>query len=159
MNFQAAIVLCRLYWMKPSLRNRFMKKLTLERVVPTISASVSWLIFGNHQFGFAFLPEIGQQQQHPRQPLFAGVEELVHQILFNSNVAGEQMVQQQLGKGRLVMKQTDHACFFQPHNRTFRHCGGAGHTQGLAGQASLAKEIAGAQEWRPPLPCPVWRPP
>jgi hypothetical protein len=32
--------------MKPSLRKRFMKKLTLERVVPTISASVSWLIFG-----------------------------------------------------------------------------------------------------------------
>src|ERR1039458_5963487 len=30
--------------MKPSLRNLFMKKLTLARVVPTISASISWLI-------------------------------------------------------------------------------------------------------------------
>jgi hypothetical protein len=37
-------VTCPVYWIKPSLRNRFMKKLTLERVVPTISASVSWLI-------------------------------------------------------------------------------------------------------------------
>jgi hypothetical protein len=29
--------------MKPSLRNLFMKKLTRERVVPIISARVSWL--------------------------------------------------------------------------------------------------------------------
>jgi hypothetical protein len=31
---------------KPSFRYRFMKKLTRERVVPTISASDSWLILG-----------------------------------------------------------------------------------------------------------------
>ncbi len=32
--------------MKPNFLNRFMKKLTRERVVPTISASVSWLSLG-----------------------------------------------------------------------------------------------------------------
>jgi hypothetical protein len=31
--------------MKPNFRNLFMKKLTRDRVVPIISASVSWLIF------------------------------------------------------------------------------------------------------------------
>ena len=31
-----------LYSMNPSFRNLFMKKFTRERVVPTISASVSW---------------------------------------------------------------------------------------------------------------------
>jgi hypothetical protein len=35
-----------LYSMNPSLRNLFMKKFTRERVVPTISASVSWDTFG-----------------------------------------------------------------------------------------------------------------
>ena len=34
-----------LYSMKPSLRNLFMKALTRDRVVPIISARVSWLIF------------------------------------------------------------------------------------------------------------------
>src|SRR5476651_1998520 len=34
-----------LYWTKPNSRNLFMKKLTRDRVVPIISASVSWLIF------------------------------------------------------------------------------------------------------------------
>ena len=35
-----------LYSMKPSFLNLFRKKLTRDRVVPTISARVSWLIFG-----------------------------------------------------------------------------------------------------------------
>ncbi len=33
-----------LYSMKPMVRNRFIKKLTRDRVVPIISANVSWLI-------------------------------------------------------------------------------------------------------------------
>src|SRR5919201_5942916 len=36
-----------LYSMKPSLRNLFMKKLTRERVVPTISANISCDTLGN----------------------------------------------------------------------------------------------------------------
>jgi hypothetical protein len=37
--------------MNPNFLNRFIKKLTRERVVPTISASVSWLIFGTTASG------------------------------------------------------------------------------------------------------------
>jgi hypothetical protein len=37
-----------LYSINPSLRNLFMKKFTRERVVLTISASVSWESFGSH---------------------------------------------------------------------------------------------------------------
>jgi len=43
--------------MKPSLRNLFMKKLTLERVVPIISASVSWVILGITSSAFPYLPK------------------------------------------------------------------------------------------------------
>src|SRR5271157_1171510 len=50
--------------------------------------------FGNHRLGFALLPEVRQQEQHPRQPLFAGVEKLVYQVLLNADVAGEQIPQE-----------------------------------------------------------------
>src|ERR1035437_7787387 len=33
--------------------------------------------FGNQRLGFFGLPEVRQQEKHPRQPLLAGVEELV----------------------------------------------------------------------------------
>ena len=45
------------YSTKPSLRNRFIKKLTRERVVPTISASDSWLIFGMTVSGLPSFPK------------------------------------------------------------------------------------------------------
>ena len=51
--------------MNPSLRNRLMKKLTLERVVPTISAN-AWLIFGRDCFWRAFLPKVSQQKKDSR---------------------------------------------------------------------------------------------
>ena len=40
-----------LYSMNPRSLNLFMKKLTRERVVPTISARVSWEIFGIRRSG------------------------------------------------------------------------------------------------------------
>ena len=51
-----------LYLMKPSFLNLFMKKLTRDRVVPIISASVSWLIFAITGSGVPSLAEICQQQ-------------------------------------------------------------------------------------------------
>ena len=51
-----------LYLMKPSFLNLFMKKLTRDRVVPIISASVSWLIFAITGSGVPSLAEIRQQQ-------------------------------------------------------------------------------------------------
>src|SRR5688572_5191436 len=42
-----------LYSMSPSFLNLFMKKFTLARVVPIISASVSWEIFGSLRCGLA----------------------------------------------------------------------------------------------------------
>jgi hypothetical protein len=40
----------------------------------------------NHQL---LIAKVGQQEQHPRQTLLAGTEELVHQIFFNANVSEE----------------------------------------------------------------------
>jgi hypothetical protein len=42
--------------MKPSFLNRFMKKLTRDRVVPIISARIPWLILGTTVSGLLSLP-------------------------------------------------------------------------------------------------------
>jgi hypothetical protein len=48
-----------------------MKKLTRDRVVPIISARVSWLIFRYDRLRRSFLAEIRQQQKNPRQAFLA----------------------------------------------------------------------------------------
>ena len=52
----------------------------------------------NYRLGPSFLAEVRQEQQHPRQPLLRGVEQLVHEIFFNANVAGEEMRDEPLEK-------------------------------------------------------------
>jgi hypothetical protein len=46
---------------------------------------------GNYSFGLALLAKMGQQQENPSQALLAGVEKLVDEIRFVSDVAGKQM--------------------------------------------------------------------
>jgi hypothetical protein len=50
-----------LYSMRPSLRKRFMKKLTRDRVVPTISARVSCVIRGIKRSVLTRLTKFGHQ--------------------------------------------------------------------------------------------------
>jgi hypothetical protein len=47
-----------------------MKKLTLERLVPIIPASVPWLILAITDFGLLSLPKWDSSRKHPHQPLF-----------------------------------------------------------------------------------------
>src|SRR6185295_10458203 len=51
-----------LYSIKPSLRNLFMKKLTRDRVVPIISANVSWLNFPTIGTGTPSLPKLARRR-------------------------------------------------------------------------------------------------
>ena len=39
----------------------------------------------DHRFRLAFFPNVGQQQEQPRQPFLAGIEEVIHQILLDPN--------------------------------------------------------------------------
>jgi hypothetical protein len=40
------------------------------------------------RIGLVYLPQMGQQQQHPCQPLLAGIKELIHQIPIDPLLAG-----------------------------------------------------------------------
>ena len=51
--------------MKPNFLNLFMKKLTLDRVVPIIIRQHLLTHFGNYTHGFAFLAKMSEQQKDP----------------------------------------------------------------------------------------------
>ena len=40
--------------------------------------------------------EAGQQQQNPRQPFLAGIEELIYQVLLDPNISGQQKRHEEL---------------------------------------------------------------
>ena len=37
----------------------------------------------NERVRLAFFPEMGHEQQHPRQPPLAGIEQVIHQVLLD----------------------------------------------------------------------------
>jgi hypothetical protein len=41
---------------------------------------------------------VGQQQEYPRQPLLARIEEVIDQVLFDPTVAGQQIRREQRRK-------------------------------------------------------------
>ena len=49
----------------------------------------------NYNFGLALLAKMSQQQENSSQTLLAGVEKLVNQVLFKSDVARQEMGDEQ----------------------------------------------------------------
>ena len=62
---------------------------------------------GNYRFGTALLAKMGQQQENPSQALLAGVEKLVDEIRFVSDVAGKQMRDKHFRESLLFV---EHSC-------------------------------------------------
>ena len=121
-----------------------MKKFTRERVVPTISASVSCESFGSTR-GVFFLPVSGEEQQGTGEALLAGIEELIDQVLFDADVAREHVREEPVGEFRMFMQHPNHVALrdsqeSRPHDGVRRS-----HAQRLPGQAALAEEIARAE--------------
>ena len=100
-----------LYSMNPSFLNLFMKKFTRERVVPTISASVSCEIFGDDLPRLVLLAVAREQQQRPRQPLLAGVEQLIDQVLLDADVPRQHVRDEAIGERVLLVQQPTICCF------------------------------------------------
>ena len=150
-----------LYSINPSLRKRFMKKLTRERVVPIISASVSCEILGiSVSCASAGLAKLRHQQQDARQPLLAGVEELIDQVGLGAHAARQQ---KPAGTGRRRALLLVHGAGSSPTRSilsaeqaviavavAMRKPGGAGHRL-------LADKIAGGEAARWWLLCPRLR--
>ena len=74
-----------------------MKKFTRDRVVPIISASVSWLIRGDTA-SRVFRREFGQPQQRSRQTLFGGMKMMVTEIAEIAAISRYQKVHELFAK-------------------------------------------------------------
>ena len=131
--------------MNPSRSNFFMKKLTRDRVVPTISASVSWEIGrdGPHRSVVLAVPR--EQQQLSRQPFLAGAEELVDEVFLDADGARQQVRDEHVRHRVLLVQQAHHLVWSTTRMAVPRRRGRALHADGLPRQASFAKEVAGAQ--------------
>jgi len=63
---------------------------------------------GNYTLRFAFLAKMSEQQKDPGQSFFAGIEELVNQIFFVSNVPRQQIRYEHVGQSVLPVENLYH---------------------------------------------------
>jgi hypothetical protein len=73
-----------------------------------------------------------EQQQSARQALFAGIKELVDQVLFNSYVSREHVRDEAIGKPVLSVERPHHLVFLNDEHTGRRDSSRCGHTNGLA---------------------------
>jgi hypothetical protein len=123
----------------------FMNTLTRERVVPIISASVSWLIFPMTGSVLPSLPKFAISRS-PRQPLFTWVEELVDQVLLDPRVPSQEEGHKHLREFRLLLEHAHDCRLFESRDDAVHHRRSCGQAQWLTGQAPLAEKVALAVE-------------
>jgi hypothetical protein len=76
---------------------------------------------GNYSFGPALLAKMGQQQENPSQALLAGVEKLVDEIRFVSDVAGKQMRDKHFRESLLFVEHSCHHRLLNPGKSAISH--------------------------------------
>ena len=101
--------------------------------------------FGKYPLEFVFLAIAREEQQRARQSLLAGIEELIDQVLLNSDVPRKHEGDETIGKLVFRMKDTNHLRFFDYKRGGRRDGGGCSDPSRLAGETSLAKEITRSQ--------------
>jgi hypothetical protein len=100
---------------------------------------------GNHLLRLVLRPISRKQQQSTRQPFFAGVEELVYQVLFDPGVSSQRVRDEAIGKLVLLVEHPNHFVFLNDENGGERNRGRSGHANGLASKASFSKKITGSE--------------
>ena len=119
-----------------------MKKFTRERVVPTISASISWLMRGS----FSCRAPPAQPQQRARQPLLSGVEMMIAYIAEIAAIAHHQKVHERPPERRILAQPPPRLGGLDPLDGTFAHRGDRADERGAFEHGALAEEFAGAED-------------
>src|SRR5579872_1074117 len=70
--------------------------------------------FGDHGLRRAFLAELCKQQQGPSQTLLAGIKELIHQILLDAKVAGQQVGNENIREFMFLVERAHHLTAVDP---------------------------------------------
>src|SRR5450755_3688439 len=103
--------------------------------------------FGNYRLGFAFLAELREEQQNPRQPLFAGIEKLIDQVRLDASIACKKKGDEHLRQLRFLMKHAGHFRLADPEQCTIGH-GGGGREPNRMGRdhAVLSQKLPGTHQ-------------
>src|SRR5438105_6725973 len=99
--------------------------------------------FSHDRLRSAFLAEICKEKEKPGKALFARIEQLVDQVLFNSTVSRQQIRHEQFSKIRLIMKGRNHGRFLQARDHAFIDCPGCCDAPRMAVETSFAKKVTG----------------
>ena len=123
-----------------------MKKLTRERVVPIISASVSCDSFGKVLDRHVFLAVARQQQQRARQPLLARIEQLIDEVFLDADVARQHVRDEAIRKIGLVVEKTNHLALRNAQHAHRRHGARRADAGRLVRKHALAKKLTGSEQ-------------
>ncbi len=86
-----------------------------------------------------------EQQQRARQAFLAGIEELVDQVFFGSEISRQNEGDKAVGKLMFLVKDAEHFLFLE-HEQGARLNGDSGRqSNGVARKARFTKEIAGSE--------------
>src|SRR2546421_10453382 len=94
----------------------------------------------DHTFRYAFFAKMGQHQKDARQPLLAGIKQLVHQVLFIPDVPCEQVCNKHVGETLFPVKRLHHCFFLDSQQCAIRHSCCSTHAERLASQRSFAEK-------------------
>jgi hypothetical protein len=100
---------------------------------------------GTYSFGSTILAKMSQQQENSSQTLLAGVEKVVDDIPFESDIARKQMCDEQFRDIVLFVQRAHHQRLRDPGQMASGHCGSRSDAHGLTCEASLAEELPGTQ--------------
>src|SRR5579862_3579278 len=101
--------------------------------------------FGERLLEIAWLSITREQQESASQAFFAGVEELVYQILFHANVSCQHVSNEPVGKFVFPVKYSNHLAFSNDEHSCGQNRYRSRHTNGLACQASFSEKIPRTQ--------------
>ena len=102
--------------------------------------------FGKNPLEFVFLAIAREKQQRTRQTLFAGIEELIDQVLLDSDIPREHECDKAVGKLMFGVKDTNHLGFFDYERGGWRNGGRRTNPNRLTSEASFANEIPRPQD-------------
>jgi hypothetical protein len=95
--------------------------------------------------GPVFFTVTREQQKSAGQPLLAGVEQLIDQVLLDANVPLQHEIDESVRQGVLLVKHPEHFSLLNDQHGAGCNRSGRAHAKGLACQTAFAKEVAGSQ--------------
>jgi hypothetical protein len=97
--------------------------------------------FGDSNLGLSILAEARQQEQKASQSFLTGIEKLVNQVLFVSDVPRQQIRHEHIGKRVFPVKHFHHGLLIDSHHGAITHCGRGALAERLPCKANFSEEV------------------